>query len=271
MSLNPLLYSDRSFNTEVVTSENLNIENISDLLSGKIAAIRIPNFCDSNTVEHGLAGLQRKAIKEYRNANGVGKYENLGMAYFEVTEEKSKEKYYSECLSSIQKTREVFSPYLAPIDKVRLVLDEQWPNGASLLNLGQGPMFVGLTRAVEGEILPHEDKLERDDPSILSKVDYKTQIAFNVYLKVPSAGGNLQLWDISLPDNVYNHLRGASYGIPRDLLPSPVLSLSPNAGEFIAFRPRYIHAVSSCDGDIRTSASGFFLYQGEDKPLLLWS
>lgn len=257
---------------EIVTSKNLNKEDISDLLSGKIAALRIPNFCDSEIVEHGLAGLQRKVVKEYSNAEGVGKYENLGMAYFEATEEESKKKYYSDSMSSIQKTREVFSPYFAPIDKVLLELNNQWPMGASLLNLGQGPMFVGLIRAIKKEILPHEDKLERDDPSILSKVDYKTQIAFNVYLKVPSSGGNLQLWDISLPDDIYEALRGSSYGIARDLLPDPSLSLAPKVGELIAFRPRYIHAVSACQGeDIRISASGFVLYQGDDKPLLLWS
>ena len=263
---------DTNYSNQVVTSNVLTGQDLSDLFTGKIAAIRIPGFCDRNTIDHGLNKLHHKNVVEYNNAAGVGKYENLGMAYFEATNDELKKEYYSQSIASIQKTREIFSPYLAPIDKVRLEIGEKWPHGASLLNLGEGPMFVGLIRALSKEIFPHEDKLERDDPSIIDKIDYVGQAAFNCYLKVPSSGGELDLWNISLPDQIYDDLRGASYGISRDFLPAPTLSLKPKEGELIVFNPRYLHAVSKCsDEETRISASGFVLYQGEGKPLHLWS
>lgn len=134
-------------------------------------------------------------------------------------------------------------------------------------------MFVGLTRGMTGEILPHEDKLERDDPSTTTKVRCIAQIAFNCYLSMPEVGGNLELWDKTLDTKTYDAMRGDSYGIARKQLPPPMLSIRPNPGDFVAFNARYLHAVSagSNPNELRTSVSGFLAYQGENLPLRLWS
>ncbi len=253
-------------------SDSLRIEDIHDLFQGKISVLRVPEFCSTNVLDHALAKLREKEIVDYTNAAGVGKYKDIGMAYFEVEDPTSKNAYYHQVSASIRAVRDIFSPYLSPIDKVRLTLEDMWNHGASLLNLGEGSMFVGLIRATRKEILPHEDKLERDDPSIVSKTHYVGQAAFNCYLAVPPSGGALQLWDISLEDKVYHKLRGSSYGIDRSLLPPPGLTIQPKPGELVIFNPRKVHAVSEVgEAQTRISLSGFILYQGENKPMHFWS
>ncbi len=263
-------YSSVANSDQVRTAKSLNTKDLQDLFSKKIMALRIPNFCPPEVVNSGLYNLRNKEIVEYQNAEGVGKLKDVGMAFFEIENEETRKKYYDERLSSLEALRTAFSPFLSPIDKVRVQLDEQWPAGASLLDLGKGPMFVGLVRAIQGHIKPHEDKLERDDPTAMSKIDYVSQIAFNCYLQVPDHGGELEIWDLSLNDNNYNELRGDSYGIDRSKLPSPTYTLKPEAGEFIAFNGRNLHAVTETK-TIRVATSGFVLYQGEKKPLKFWS
>lgn len=273
---NKYLQPNRSFSSQLSSvryAKSLKTNDLQDLANGKIQALRIPNFCSQPVVKQVLQNLNQRKIVDYTNAEGVGKFQDVGMAYFEIESKEDKEKYYQTRLDSIQTLRKAFDPYLSPIDKVRLILDEQWPLGASLMNLGQGPMFTGLVRAIKGEILPHEDKLERDDPQGIKNIHYVSQLAFNCYLAVPKTGGELQLWDLSLSDEEYNHLRGESYGIHRSKLPDPALVLKPESGEFIAFNGRNLHAVSPSlqDKTVRVSVSGFLLYQGEKKALHVWS
>ena len=93
-------------------------------------------------------------------------------------------------------------------------------------------MFVGIVLAIKRQILLHEDILDRDDPSAITKVHYVSQATFICYLKVPETGGELEIWDRSLSTEEYDRLRGNSYGIDRSLLPPPIHTLKPTVGEF---------------------------------------
>lgn len=257
----------------VRTSNELRVRDLEDLFAGRIIALRVPNFCSPKVITQAMKRLKNHEIIDYANAEGVGKFKNIGMAYFEAENGDQRAIYYQEKLKNLDSVRHVFHPYLSPIDKVRVMLDEQWPQGANLMNLGKGPMFAGLIRAIKKEILPHEDKLERDDPDGFLKISYITQLAFNCYMSIPKKeGGALQLWDKTLNDEEYNALRGNSYGIDRSKVGEPVITIRPQIGEFVTFNARYLHAVeklTKCGA--RISLSGFIMYQGTDKPLLLWS
>lgn len=254
-------------------SNTLRAEDLNALFQGKITALKIPNFCHREAMDHAITNLQTREITDYENAMGVGKFKDVGMAYFEAENEDKKKEYYQQRLPSLAILREAFAPYLSPIDRVRVSLDEVWDSGAGLLNLGKGPMFTGLVRAIRDEILPHEDKLERDDPSALEKINYVAQVAFNCYIAVPDEGGALEIWNRSLSDEEYDDLRGDSYGIDRSLLPEPDVTIVPEKGDFIAFNGRNLHAVSRNKNpkQTRISVSGFLLYQGAGQPLKLWS
>lgn len=265
---------------QIRTNKYVRYSDLQDLFDGKIAALRIPNFIPNEAISHALTKLSSEyVIEDYNNAQGVGRL-NLGMAYFEATESSTKKAlYYQKAIPAIEAIRNGFFPYLAPMDAVRLILDEQWPHGCNLLNLQEGPMFLGLIRALTEEVLAHEDKLERDDPEAKIKLKLKPnqiweQFAVNCYLQVPKEGGDLKLWNISLPDDKYNKLQRASkseYGISPSLLPQPLIVIHPEKGDLIFFNSRNLHAVTPSKDEIRISTSGFIKYRGKDTEIDVWS
>jgi hypothetical protein len=255
--------------TDVVKIGDLNSQHLTDFFEGKIFMLRVPRFCTRSAIAQAVEKMEQHKIIDYSNAVGVGKIKDFGMAYYEVNDKSSKKLYYEQTLPSITALREIFYPFLSPINKMRLVLDDQWDKGASRLNLGEGKMFIGLARALKGNVFPHEDKLERDDRNAVSKVNYISQAAFNCYLRIPDVGGALQVWNLSLEDE-YKQLSGNYYGINRSLLPPPAVTIYPEVGELIIFHSRCLHAVAESSKE-RISVSGFILYQGKEAPLHLWS
>jgi hypothetical protein len=255
-------------------SSELTSNSIRDLFNKKILAIRIPNFLDQNTckvVSEKL--LNAKVIQDYTNAPGIGR---VGISFFEAQDSKEMEsQYFAEALKNSQAIRKIFSPYQQPIDTVRVCLDEVWPEGANLRTHNGKKMFAGLCRALENghSIIPHEDKFERDVPQDGSDkvLPENGQIAFNIYLQNPKEGGELELYTESLSTEEYDRLRGDSYGIDRDLLPAPAISLKPEEGELILFNARNLHSVSPIVGDTRLSISSFITQETENGPLKLWS
>lgn len=254
-------FLSRCFGSKVIqTTEKLSVRDLNALFDGQIAALRVPGFCSDEVVDHAMKKLSQVEIVDYNNAAGVGKFKDIGMAYFEAETPEQRKIYYEKKQASLDAVRQAFSPYLSPIDKIRLAADEAWPHGASLMKLEDETMFVGLIRAIRDQIYPHEDKLDRDDPSTIAKINYIGQFAFNCYLSVPKVGGALHLWDKELDTAVYDKLRGDSYGIQRNLLPAHDISIQPQKGELVIFNGRKLHAVSSCaEKVVRVSVSGFMI------------
>lgn len=216
--------------------------------------------------------IRRIGVDYYRNAPGVGKIE--GMAFFEATSDAARAEYFARAVDSMQNLREACRPYLSPIDKMRLLLDEIWPSGAMIaVNEGR-KMFFGLPRVFEDSgAFPHEDKLRRDLCGSTA-ISLLGQIAFNVYLRVSKSGGELEVWDCSLSDEEYDARRlpkPDDYGLDRSKLPPSSLLVDPHVGDLILFRCENVHAVRPAKGGVRLTWSGFIGYQGPDKPLLLWS
>lgn len=261
-----------SFNIRIANTICHN--DLKDLFNENIMALRIPAFCFSSLVDKALEKLKERSVIEYSNADGVGKID-LGMAYFEVSSAADKERYYQQAGPARKELDRCFFPYSSPTTKALRIFSEQWPAKVSLLNLNQGPMFLGLVRALTKEVLPHEDKLERDDPEAIKRFPFRKcwkQFAFNCYLQMPKQGGELRLWDLSLSDDAYNKLKGSSYGIAPHLLPPANAEIKPEVGELVIFNSRKVHAVAASQcGTLRVSISGFILYTGENQPLGLWS
>jgi 2OG-Fe(II) oxygenase superfamily len=133
------------------------------------------------------------------------------------------------------------------------------------------PMFAGICRALESgkDILPHEDKIERDDPSRCGK-SFWGQIAINLYLQPCEEGGKLQMWNISLADEKYKSLCGDSYGISRDKLAPPDLEIKPDTGDLVLFNPTNLHAVEKV-AKTRLSISCFMGCESSEDALKFWS
>jgi hypothetical protein len=256
----------------VVVREKLSSEDLIALMRGQLVAIRIGNYYDPTKCEE----LAEKLI----GSPLYGKYVNapigrVGQAYFECqADEESRKRYEESGVSWIRELRERAAPCLSPFDKFRLELDEAWAAGAYINSLNKRKMFGGLVRHFieNSQAEPHQDVLAWDAPESASITGIAGQLAWNTYLKVPSKGGELVIWDISFSRKEYEERKiPNSYGLRRERLPEPVAVLQPEVGEMILFNAGFAHAVEEIQEGSRVTWSCFAGYRGPHDPFLIWS
>jgi 2OG-Fe(II) oxygenase superfamily len=255
------------------SESELGLETFQALVNHEIDAIRVPGFYPQDL----CAGLSKKMLASdhygrYVNAPLIGR---IGQAYFESqASPEAASNYWRNAPRWIGEMRSACHPYLTPIDKLRLVLDELWPTGTTVASLKGKRMFVGLGRVFEagGHAEPHQDVLAWDAPDAPEAHALTSQVAANTYLSLPDSGGELTLWRHELTQEEYNRLKSpSSYGIEPTKLPTPIVALKPEIGDLILFNSRQLHAVEKSFGRQRVTWSNFIGVQGPVRPLTVWS
>ena len=259
----------------VIETDQLQAEDITHLARKKIAAIRIKNYYPKD--------LCRKITEQLLNQRKEGRFakaqhvQRIGMPHFDIIDANSFNRYHEIALDSIKQLRDVYSPYLSPIDKLRLELDETWPPGANLENLYGKKCFVGLCRIIQGEtgstLEPHIDRLSRDSNDSYAAHSLVSQMAANIYVATPETGGKLEIWlqEPNIEDYENALKKTGSYHVDRNSLGDPDVVIGPEVGELILFNSRCFHGVRESRGGIRSSIAAFIGYRGEHHSLSLWS
>jgi len=257
----------------VETVDRLEQQHILDIVNGKLDAIRIKNFCSAEVCQEiSEKVLNSSLYGRYVNAPKIGR---VGQAFFESQAcEKSKLQYAQKSVLWMKQLREECEPNLTPIDKIRLELDEAWEKGAIVHSLDGTKMFAGLVRefATGSCAEPHQDILSWDAKGVWDAEVVRSQVAINVYMRVPEEGGELVLWPRSLTAKEYETFQiPGSYGVRRDVLGSPSQVITPEAGELIMFNPRNVHAVDEIKKGLRVTWSMFAGIVSQDTPVVMWS
>lgn len=198
----------------------------------------------------------------------------IGMAHFDIVSNDTFDKYHANAIRSINELRRIFQPYLSPIDKLRLNLEEIWSSGTHLETLYGKKCFVGICRIIAANVSldPHTDRLDRDSPDSYQAKSLLSQLSANIYMQVPEKGGALELWPHEPDEDEYKKMKSSDhYGVSRELLGSPALSIRPEPGDLILFNPRKFHAVSEGKGQDRICIGAFIGYRGDNQPLSYWS
>ena len=261
----------------ILITEVLDGESISALNDDKLLAVVVRNFYRPELAEDLSSKiLSSSEVAQYTHelADGdmlVQKYfgvDRLGfpfnLTYHAKEHDPLVEQYYREARVGIERMRTLSAPGISPIDKLRLVLDEVYPDGATVAAFEGRKMLAGIGRITKAELSymsaeqPHFDAL----PERYAQLD--GQLAANIYLKVPDKGGELELWDVA-PVNPLSEA-------PEDwraVLPQSI-KIKPEVGDLVIFNCRRPHAVCEFQGDDRVSVQMFMGYQ-KDKALLLWN
>ena len=259
----------------VVIRDEILPEDIYLLANKSIGAIRIPQYypadlckkITNNIIEKKKAGVFIKAPHVQR----------IGMPHYDIIDVKSFEKYHEIALENIQALREIYQPYISPIDKLRLELEERWPAGANLETLYGKKCFVGLCRIIEaitGSALePHIDRLSRDSRDSYAANSLIGQMAANIYVATPDSGGELEIWmqEPSLEEYESELNKTESYHVNRASIGEPDVVIKPEIGDLILFNSRCFHAVKESTGGIRSSIAAFIGYRGVNNALSYWS
>lgn len=241
--------------------------------SGHVDIIRVKQFYPED--------ICRQVAERMNHSRLLGQYENapdisrIGRAYFEKQASAAAAADYEQnAMSWMRELRQAVSPFLPPVDKLRLSLDEAWPAGAKLASIEGAKAFAGLTRkfGAGSEAEPHQDVLAWDVAQGHPDGELAGQFAANIYLHLPPVGGELTIWPLSFSREVYDrHRRPGSYGLDYAALNAPPVTIEPELGELILFNSRLVHAVQPSAGGDRMAASCFIGFRSKDDPLTVWS
>ncbi|MEM1155652.1 MAG: 2OG-Fe(II) oxygenase [Pseudomonadota bacterium] len=254
--------------------DQLKSGDIIDLDLGNIVGIRIPGYYDK-TLCHEAARkvINKPDLEAYDVAPDMCK---IGKAIFDAaTDRNALSEYYKRAPQDLKKMRRFFAPHLAPMDQVRLDLQEMWPAGSSLERLHGQTMFCGLVRVFKegSEARPHQDMAPWDVPESVPVKSLKTQMAMNIYLANAEQGGELELWDYGIHDQaLYCALKEANdYGLNRKKIGPSCATIRPEIGDLVIFDAQRIHAVNRIAKGNRVAVSGFIGYRGTTQPLTVFS
>lgn len=251
--------------------KGLSHDHLLALATGDVVAIQLKDFCHSSALGRLRAALLQS--KERGPLTQAKEFGRLGIAFSETNDATSRSRYHREASCGIRRIREIAMPFFSPIDELRLLLDERWRWGANLLQLGGEKCFVGICRYQDPKVdlKPHTDRLERNLPIGYRGVLWN-QLSANVYLSVPSQGGELEFWDLEPQEEEYDQLKGDKpYGIDREKLPPPEVFIKPGIGDLVLLNPRKVHAVRPGRRISRVTLSMFIGFLGDDQPLVYWS
>jgi hypothetical protein len=256
------------------TVKELSYQDFEDIQSGKILAIRVQDFYPKSECKRAALRLVNDdKLDSYAVAPNIHR---RGKAIFDAASDPQKlDEYYRVAGPALKEIRRFFHPYIAPMDKLRLELQEIWPGGSTLENLHGRLMFCGLTRLFKAGsfALPHTDQTHWDVPESRAAWSLQTQFAANVYLQPALKGGGLELWEtkISSKEEYDSLCIPNSYGLDHKKIGPSSALLYPQEGELIVFDARRIHAVQTIEEGNRLSSSCFIGYRGLTQPLTIYS
>lgn len=260
----------------IYTGYQLSEDALKGLIDDAFLAVVIKGYISDFASVHLAQGiLSRAQLEPYTHEEAVGS--TLIQSYYGVDrmgvpfnstyghyEDDVVQRYYNSIDSGRATLRSLAAPYPNPIDLLRLDLDEKHAHGATVAAFEGCKMMAGIVRVTQshlshlGAAEPHFDAL----PPRYAQL--ATQFAANIYLQVPTEGGDLELWDVEPLEPGAQTPR-----LWRKVLPEPVV-IQPQRGDLILFNCRRPHAVRSFEGQPRISAQ-MFIGQKPNGHLVMWN
>lgn len=252
------------------TRQDFSAHHLLRLLKGEVYAVRVRDLLVGET----FAGLRDRLVgrADHGPLGTDPQFRRLGRAFSETTTEDARDSYFNSAAELLENLREISNPYSYPADTLRLLLDEVWPSGATVLTFQSRKFFAGVVRYQQPgvDLEPHTDNVTRNLPPG-ETLGITRQLSVNVYLDVPDVGGELEFWDQYPSEDDYQQLSGdRTWGVDRAAVGAPALTIKPEAGEAIFIDPRRVHAVRPSADRPRVTV-GLFVGARANGPLAVWS
>jgi hypothetical protein len=277
----------RADDAGILRGPELTRDMLAALFARRACALRVPGFCGPELAERLSDWLLRADGRgNWGVENAAGQLAPSDTFYaatvpFNValTREESFVRYFADALPAMRRLRHA-TRELAPMDKLRLELEELWPDGARLARYHGLTMATGVARIMTPDgmldgIARTEGMCHVDGFAFTS--GGAGVFSANVYLRVPASGGELTIWNIgATPFDVMRNLSlfqqlrdfdaGAQAAI-RAQLPPP-LTIRPEPGELVIIDSTRPHAVRGFADGVRVTVQSFIKYKAGE-PLAL--
>lgn len=263
----------------IIESTQLDSESLSQLFTDNALALIVRGYADKDICKKmGSKINESPDLEKYYyelSENGERKSLFLGVSRlgtsFSTTFGKDREsdvvdKYYNSALVNINRIRDLFSPFLSPIDRLRLELDELYNNGAMLGTIEKRKMFTGIARITHRDMdlqekNPHVDSLP---PEFILERQYSA----NIYLSVPQTGGDLIVYPLDPMSQAEVDDFEANQKLWLSNFPDGI-RIKPESGDLIIINTRRPHSVSAFYDGERVSLQTF-IGINQDDALKLW-
>lgn len=260
----------------IAVASTLTARLLRALFDRKLCAIHIPKYCASALA--GRAGrvmLQGARITNWRIplANGSIRTDMnyiLGMPrQIADSSASNARKYLRDSVPMMERVRAAFSPAPAPLDQLRLQLDEMWPDGAERMKFRDRRCRVGLIRVMRPETMfsgvAGRKGVVHVDAGIAAKL-----FSANLYLRLPPQGGEIRIWNLGLNARTADHpiyrlIAGAgafdhrAQELIHDQLPAPQI-IRPRQGDLVILDSSRPHAVAGFERGVRMSLQTFLTF-----------
>jgi 2OG-Fe(II) oxygenase superfamily len=260
--------------SSIKIADAISQQDILNLVNGEFICLHVPNYYPKWLCSQLSSNLLKlPEFSRYVRAKDVG-VQRTGMTFFETKGDSNLlDQYYAEAKNMISAIRSSCFPYLSPMDKLRLELEEVWSMGAHLENIHEKTMMVGIVRMFEEsfELPPHQDILARDIDEGLNRRPLHNQLSANVYLQCANYGGELKVWREKPSNSEFLKLSSDGLHLDADKMPLPEVCIKPTRGDLILFDSGRVHAVQPSVDGTRVSMSCFIGYRGQKRPLTYWS
>jgi hypothetical protein len=271
----------KSDGTTIRSTDALSRPDLEDLFENRICAMHIPRYYPARYCDYLRTWMcsRLKFIRWGEESKGkyiADMYYGIGLPINALSWSKeSFIQYFTESAATMRKVRAACRGNLSPMDKLRLELDELWPEGARIRELYGRKCLVGLGRLMRPEGLKQglarTEGIIHVDADPLLRRDAGTFSA-NVYLEVPKEGGELAIWNVSPKQKELR--RHASVfallhrtfedesvnAVLRARLPRPIC-IKPRKGDLLIINSGRPHAVRGFKRGTRVTLQSFIGYR----------
>lgn len=242
-------------------------QSLTDLITNKISAIRIENFMMETERDIALRNIR------YHTQNTTylwaSDFSVIGTSVGEAHESEEKERsYFAQAADTNRLLQNSVFPFGSPMSRVGKMVLDAWAPGLKIAHRDDQTFLPEIVRhwRTGGGAHPHIDQTVTP---LLSHLGLQKRLGCNVYMDMPSEGGSIEFWNRQFSDEEYEAAKRADYGLDRDILGKPSLTIRPNAPEMVLFDASQPHAVEPARGHgDRIVNAAFFAFGGYDKPLV---
>ncbi len=245
-----------------------------ELARNEIAAIKIGHFLGEQELAVIKANMEDKAIAWY--ANKTNEQGRIGINATGFSHEPDGKKKYFDATPAAEEDRdEIFEGTQSPISKILELFGHGFDTKiATESELAEARYFAGLIRAMGAKSTLHFDYAPKQLPG-WSVANADEQFGLVLYLQMPAAGGELNIYDRpwTPEDERYNrdYVEKGTFGFTEGFLgDTPYASVLPSEGDLVVFKTRNFHQVDEIKSDRpRLGLTTFMSQQGGT--LSLWS
>lgn len=241
-----------------------------DLASGKIRAIRVPNWRSAPECAIDVAAMEKCMAGSYAQEPTLAKG-GPTVYDFEGRENDSSE-YFEQAAVWNPVLRRILYPRITAADHLAAIMNETHPAGVAPEQLVAGKVpSMQVTRKfdVDSRAGAHVDRTDWDWPSNVVAASQQALISSLSYHQVAEIGGELVLYGdkIDRATWIKAKIPGSPYELDaRHLNPKPII-IVPKLGELIMFNAHLAHQVKMIVKGTRITSSNFYAWRGIHLPL----